>query len=114
MTFTAHFEGSPLSTGRSKSLLIMQSIEAASLDYFYKIELRWHLPSGNTELCFQLRENKDHREAALSGDTRYLDKLQELFKTHQILLFLGHSFMKMKLLRQGFSHVLSWSYLDKK
>lgn len=40
MTFTAIFEGSPLSTGRTESLLIMQSIQAASLDYFYKIEVK--------------------------------------------------------------------------
>lgn len=40
MTFSDNFEGTPLSTGRSESLLTMQSIKAASLDYFYMIEVK--------------------------------------------------------------------------
>lgn len=63
---------------------------------FTILKLRWHLPSRNSWLCFQLRENKDHGEAALGGDTRFLDKLQEFFKTHQILLCLRLFFFSWK------------------
>lgn len=40
MTFTADFEGTPLSTGRSESLLIMQSVQTASLDSLYKMVVK--------------------------------------------------------------------------
>lgn len=40
MIFIANFEGTPLSTGRSESLLIVQSLQVASSDYFYKIEIK--------------------------------------------------------------------------
>lgn len=40
MTFTANFEGTPLSTGRSESLLIIQNVQAASLDSLYKREVK--------------------------------------------------------------------------
>lgn len=101
MTFTAIFEGSPLSTGRTESLLIMQSIQAASLDYFYKIEVKVAPSLKEHMAVFPTQRKKDHGAVALGRDTRFLDKLQELFKTHQILPSLGHFFMKRKLLRDS-------------
>lgn len=113
MTFSANFEGTLLSTGRSESLLTMQSIQAASLDYFYMIEVKV-APSLKEHMAVFPTRRKQRSQVARNGDTRYLEKLQKLFKNHQILLYLRHFFVKRKFFRQGFSCVLCWCYLDKK
>lgn len=98
MTFTADFEGTPLSTERSESLLIMQSVQTASLDSLYKMVVKV-APSLKEHMAVFPTQRKQILERRHWRGHWYLDRLQELFKTHQILLFLGHFFMKRKLFR---------------
>lgn len=77
MIFTANFEGTPLSTGRSESLLIMQSIQAASLDYFYKVELKVAPSLKEHMAVFTTQQKQRSRRGDTNGDTRYLDKISK-------------------------------------